>query len=225
VEREAEHSFEFAQKERFTLVINLITFLLGQIRTVRGHTRKFGSFPVMMRSLTSFGSSAVWPVGALLCRGLCVGHRGLVAGATAVVDLGRRGLAGRFHPRTCGEHVEYDVGCRRGAEEALRAVGLQPEEILGRYPHQLSGGQRQRIMAALALLLRRPRLIVTDEPVSMVDASLRASIPGSLRKLHEELGISILYSEHLKPLPREHGGLAGPTLKLTTVKVDQYQGR
>jgi peptide/nickel transport system ATP-binding protein len=80
-------------------------------------------------------------------------------------------------------------------EDALRAVGLQPGEILGRYPHQLSGGQRQRIMVARALLLR-PRLIVADEPVSMVDASLRATILGSLRKLHEERGISILYITH-----------------------------
>jgi oligopeptide/dipeptide ABC transporter ATP-binding protein len=80
-------------------------------------------------------------------------------------------------------------------EDALRAVGLQPGEILGRYPHQLSGGQRQRIMVARALLLQ-PRLIVADEPVSMVDASLRATILGSLRKLHEEMGISILYITH-----------------------------
>ncbi|HVX56530.1 MAG TPA: ABC transporter ATP-binding protein [Candidatus Saccharimonadales bacterium] len=84
---------------------------------------------------------------------------------------------------------------RRLIETALRSVGLRPEEILGRYPHQLSGGQRQRIMVARALLLR-PRLIVADEPVSMVDASLRATILGSLRKLHEEMGISILYITH-----------------------------
>jgi len=84
---------------------------------------------------------------------------------------------------------------RAQIEAALHAVGLQPDEILGRYPHQLSGGQRQRIMVARALLLR-PRLIVADEPVSMVDASLRATILGSLRKLHEELGISILYITH-----------------------------
>jgi peptide/nickel transport system ATP-binding protein len=80
-------------------------------------------------------------------------------------------------------------------ETALRAVGLQPGEILGRFPHQLSGGQRQRIMVARALLLR-PKLIVADEPVSMVDASLRATILGSLRKLHEEMGICILYITH-----------------------------
>ena len=84
---------------------------------------------------------------------------------------------------------------RHLVEEALRATGLRPEEILGRYPHQLSGGQRQRIMVARALLLH-PKLIVADEPVSMVDASLRATILGSLRKLHEELGISILYITH-----------------------------
>jgi oligopeptide/dipeptide ABC transporter ATP-binding protein len=79
--------------------------------------------------------------------------------------------------------------------EGLRAVGLQPEEILGRFPHQLSGGQRQRVMVARALLLK-PKLIVADEPVSMVDASLRATILGSLRKLTDEHGISILYITH-----------------------------
>jgi ABC-type oligopeptide transport system ATPase subunit len=78
---------------------------------------------------------------------------------------------------------------------ALRAVGLRPEEILGRYPHQLSGGQRQRVMVARALL-PRPKLIVADEPVSMVDASLRATILGSLRRLTDEHGISILYITH-----------------------------
>jgi oligopeptide/dipeptide ABC transporter ATP-binding protein len=78
---------------------------------------------------------------------------------------------------------------------ALRAVGLQPEEILGRFPHQLSGGQRQRVMVARALLLQ-PKLIVADEPVSMVDASLRATILGSLRRLTDEQGISILYITH-----------------------------
>lgn len=80
-------------------------------------------------------------------------------------------------------------------ERALEAVGLRPEETLGRYPHQLSGGQRQRIMVARALLLK-PRLIIADEPVSMVDASLRATILGSLRKLNDEFGISFIYITH-----------------------------
>ena len=80
-------------------------------------------------------------------------------------------------------------------ERTLQAVGLRPEETLGRYPHQLSGGQRQRVMVARALLIR-PRVIIADEPVSMVDASLRATILGSLRKLHDEFGISLIYVTH-----------------------------
>jgi peptide/nickel transport system ATP-binding protein len=80
-------------------------------------------------------------------------------------------------------------------EETLNAVGLRPEETLGRHPHQLSGGQRQRIMVARALLVQ-PRLILADEPVSMVDASLRATILESLRQLHLRFGISMLYITH-----------------------------
>jgi peptide/nickel transport system ATP-binding protein len=79
--------------------------------------------------------------------------------------------------------------------ESLRAVGLRPEETLGSYPHQLSGGQRQRIMVARAVLLR-PRLIIADEPVSMVDASLRATILDSLRQLNRDYGMSIIYITH-----------------------------
>jgi len=79
--------------------------------------------------------------------------------------------------------------------ESLSAVGLRPEETLGRYPHQLSGGQRQRIMVARAVLLR-PRLIIADEPVSMVDASLRATILDSLRQLNRDYGMSIVYITH-----------------------------
>jgi peptide/nickel transport system ATP-binding protein len=77
----------------------------------------------------------------------------------------------------------------------LQAVGLRPEETLGRFPHQLSGGQRQRVMVARALLLS-PRLIIADEPVSMVDASLRATILGTLRTMHVERGIAMIYITH-----------------------------
>ncbi|MFN8524536.1 MAG: ABC transporter ATP-binding protein [Chloroflexota bacterium] len=79
--------------------------------------------------------------------------------------------------------------------ETLQAVGLRPEETLGRYPHQLSGGQRQRVMVARALIVR-PRIIIADEPVSMVDASLRATILASLVKLNQEYGISLIYITH-----------------------------
>jgi oligopeptide/dipeptide ABC transporter ATP-binding protein len=83
----------------------------------------------------------------------------------------------------------------RVIEESMEMVGLRPAETLGRYPHQLSGGQRQRIMVARALLCK-PQVIMADEPVSMVDASLRATILASLRKLNQQLGISIVYITH-----------------------------
>ncbi len=79
--------------------------------------------------------------------------------------------------------------------EALEKVGLRAGEVLGRYPHQLSGGQRQRIVVARSLLLQ-PRIIVADEPVSMIDASLRANILTKLKELRDDFGISLLYITH-----------------------------
>jgi peptide/nickel transport system ATP-binding protein len=84
---------------------------------------------------------------------------------------------------------------RRISEEALTVVGLRPEEILGKYPHQLSGGQRQRIMLARAFLLK-PKLIIADEPVSMIDASMRAIILKIIMDLKDNFGISFLYITH-----------------------------
>jgi peptide/nickel transport system ATP-binding protein len=80
-------------------------------------------------------------------------------------------------------------------QDALRTVGLKPEETLGRYPHQLSGGQRQRVTVARALLIR-PKLVVADEPVSMIDASLRATVLESLRRLFNDFDISFVYITH-----------------------------
>ena len=84
---------------------------------------------------------------------------------------------------------------RKLMREALVAVGLDPDVTLGRYPHQLSGGQRQRIMVARTLLLR-PKVIVADEPVSMIDASLRATVLVNLLQLKRDFGISLIYITH-----------------------------
>ncbi len=80
-------------------------------------------------------------------------------------------------------------------EEALNIVGLRGGEILEKYPHQLSGGQRQRVMVARSYMLR-PRLIVADEPVSAVDASLRAMILDIMLRLRDQRKISFLYITH-----------------------------
>jgi peptide/nickel transport system ATP-binding protein len=84
---------------------------------------------------------------------------------------------------------------RELTEEALNVVGMRGEEVLNKYPHQLSGGQRQRMMVARAYMLK-PDLIVADEPVSAVDASLRAMILDIMIRLRDEQNISFLYITH-----------------------------
>lgn len=81
------------------------------------------------------------------------------------------------------------------ADAALQRVGLSLAEVRGRYSHELSGGQLQRIAVARALI-PNPKLIVADEPVSMVDASLRMSIVNLFRELRNELKVSIIYITH-----------------------------
>jgi peptide/nickel transport system ATP-binding protein len=80
-------------------------------------------------------------------------------------------------------------------EDALNVVGMRGREVLEKYPHQLSGGQRQRMMIARAYMLK-PDLIVADEPVSMVDASLRAVILEAMQRLRDHHNISFLYITH-----------------------------
>ena len=81
-------------------------------------------------------------------------------------------------------------------ERVLDAVGLVPPgDIVARFPHELSGGQRQRIGFAQALALR-PKLIVADEPVSMLDVSIRIGILNLMSELRDREGVSFLYITH-----------------------------
>ncbi len=81
------------------------------------------------------------------------------------------------------------------SDVALKSVGLSLAEIKGRFPHELSGGQLQRTAIARALI-SSPHLIIADEPVSMVDASLRMSIVNLFKTLRDDLKVSIVYITH-----------------------------
>jgi peptide/nickel transport system ATP-binding protein len=96
----------------------------------------------------------------------------------------------------------WNYGLARSRDEAigvidqkLKAVGLAYDEFAGKYPSEFSGGQLQRMAIARALLTN-PTLLIADEPVSMVDASLRMSIVNLFKQLRDELGVSVLYITH-----------------------------
>lgn len=89
-----------------------------------------------------------------------------------------------------------DVEKRKLVVEALEEVQLiPPEDFLFRYPHELSGGQRQRVAIARALILR-PKFIVADEPVSMLDVSIRTEVLNLMLDLQERLGLTYLFITH-----------------------------
>ena len=108
-------------------------------------------------------------------------HPGMRVGEAVAEPLAIEGTGGARCPRVA---------------EALEEVGLAPaSQFLDRYPHQLSGGQRQRVVLARALV-GRPRLVVADEPTSMVDATLRGSIVALMRALSARHGIAFLVITH-----------------------------
>jgi oligopeptide/dipeptide ABC transporter ATP-binding protein len=100
-----------------------------------------------------------------------------------------RGL--KLHRGDLNQSQRYDE-----AERVIEAVGLTPAaEILQRFPYELSGGQRQRIGFAQALAYR-PKLILADEPVSMLDVSIRIGLLNVMAKLRADEGVSFLYITH-----------------------------
>jgi peptide/nickel transport system ATP-binding protein len=90
--------------------------------------------------------------------------------------------------------LDRAVGQERLAE-ALGHVGLDPADVLDRFPHELSGGQRQRVMIARALMMR-PKLLIADEATSMLDASLRVNVLNVLTDLRDDLGMTVLFITH-----------------------------
>ncbi|RPK42105.1 putative D,D-dipeptide transport ATP-binding protein DdpF [Streptomyces sp. ADI92-24] len=136
-------------------------------------------------------------------RPLDYGNRALKAYRKRV-QLVLQDPSGSLNPR----HTVYDAVAeglrihRYGGDEreavtnALSRAGLRPpERFLLRYPHELSGGQRQRVVIAGALVLE-PELIVADEPVASLDASVRGEILALLLRLRDELGLSALVVTH-----------------------------
>ena len=89
--------------------------------------------------------------------------------------------------------------------DTLREVKLEPaEDIANKYPHMLSGGQRQRVVLARALVLR-PKVIIADEPVSMLDVSIRAEILELMKEMQKKNNISFIYITHDLATARHFG--------------------
>src|SRR5687767_6694617 len=114
---------------------------------------------------------------------------------------------GSLNPvQTIGHHLRRPLAIHKRArgrrelservKELLATVGLNPPaEFAGKYPHQLSGGQRQRVAFARALAVD-PAVLLADEPISMLDVSIRMGVLNLMERLKQERGIACLYITH-----------------------------
>ncbi|GED30202.1 ABC transporter ATP-binding protein [Brevibacillus centrosporus] len=98
-------------------------------------------------------------------------------------------------------HAKDSEQRRHAVRDALTEVSLSPDRYMQRYPHELSGGERQRVGLARAFITR-PKLIVADEPTSMLDTSLRLDLLQLMKELSERHGIAYLFVTHDLALTR-----------------------
>ncbi len=101
-------------------------------------------------------------------------------------------------------HIGDAQSRKRLAAEALQDVKMDPDDVMQKYPHMLSGGQRQRVVLARALTVK-PRIIIADEPVSMLDVSIRAEMLELMRDLQQKRSISFIYITHDLATARHFG--------------------